>query len=70
MLIKNLYSACLHDGQEYIDKDLQRNNAFLLHDQYGHTLTQEPHPGGVMKFTTLPLQLPHTKFGKDWPSSF
>ena len=29
-----------------------------------------PCGGGVMKFTILfPLQVLHTKFGKDWPSS-
>ena len=37
------------------EEDFERNNAFLLFEQYGHTLTQEPYIHAITTQNTLQL---------------
>ena len=45
-LVITIYLVCLINAWV-------RNNAFSLHDSYGHTPAQEPLPKGSCKFTIL-----------------
>ena len=78
LFIISIYLVCLIYACEW-DDDFYRKNVFPLYDLCGHALAQKPLPrgwwlpplggGGHEISCLLTLQMPHTKFGWDWPIS-